>query len=299
MADKKGPQGSHEGASASHNVLWKAAKSKDECCCETYIEEAVWISCETCLQWYHVQCVKLKGLTEEMVAKIERYECPFCAVSAVMYQKLDNSEQVKSLFHSAIKEEFIIVKDELRDAVKEAVTIAVKETTPSVVSGVVKETTSYAAKLESNLNVAASQQMVEEVTRRMDSDKIEREKRRLNVVIMKVPESKAPSAEQRRADDIRYCHEELEMKKEDIQKVWRAGKKEADSDDYCRPLIIQLVNESAVDYWTDGGKGYKTESGVWINKDLCKADRKANFLARSERRKRLTQVTKTSPVAVV
>ena len=42
-------------------------------------------------------------------------------------------------------------------------------------------------------------------------------------------------------------------------------------------------------YDTDRGKGYLTDSGYWVNRDLCEADRKANFLVRSEWRKRKAQ----------
>ena len=38
---------------------------------------------------------------------------------------------------------------------------------------------------------------------------------------------------------------------------------------------------------TRNGKGLQTESGHWINNDLCSADRRANFLACEEKRKRL------------
>ena len=39
--------------------------------------------------------------------------------------------------------------------------------------------------------------------------------------------------------------------------------------------------------WTINGKSHKTECGDWISKDLCEADRKANFLAREEKRKNI------------
>ena len=57
--------------------------------------------------------------------------------------------------------------------------------------------------------------------------------------------------------------------------------------DYCRPLIIQMADMETVNEWTRDGRGLQTESGHWINNDLCAADRRANFLAREERRKRL------------
>ena len=287
--------------SASHNILQsnKAGygvarsndKSQDDCICKQHIDEAVWIMCESCSQWYHVDCVKLKGMTPSMVKLIQDYACPYCVVSAVMYQRLDNSDQLKSIIQDVVKTELKAVKDEIKDVVITATSTAVKESTPDVVSSVVKETKSYANVVEET-SVQNSQRIVEEVTRNINSDKVERERRKQNVVIMKVPESKAISAGQRRADDFNFCHEKLLIDKRDIDKVWRAGKKDDAREDYCRPLIIRLVDEECVDYWTDGGKGYLTDSGHWINRDLCRADRTANFLVRKERRKRTSQANK-------
>ncbi|MCP4459078.1 MAG: hypothetical protein GY816_13805 [Cytophagales bacterium] len=165
-----------------------------------------------------------------------------------------------------------------------------KESTPAVVSGVVEKTKSYAAALDNNNNTKSTKQVVEEVARKIDSDKVERERRKLNVIVMKVPESNAPSSGQRQADDLKFCYDELKMKKTDIDKVWRAGKKPVDlKEEFYRPLIIKLVDEDAVDWFTDGGSGFLSESGYWINKDLCEADRLANFQAREERRKRISR----------
>ncbi len=237
---------------------------------------------------YHVQCVKLKGLTKEVVLSIEDYECPYCVVCTAMYEENDDSVQdIKTVVKGVVKEELNDVKRELTEAVIEAAKSAMKESTPAVVSGVVEKTKSYAAALDTNNVSKSSQRVVEEVTRKMDSDKVERERRKFNVVVMKVPESDAPSSGQRLADDRKFCYEQLQMDKKEIDKVWRAGKKRTDlKEEFHRPLIIKLVDDAAVDYWTDGGKGFLTDTGYWINTDLCEADRKANFLAREERRKR-------------
>ena len=289
MGDKNGQTGGNQSLPASHDHVRKslADTPKDKCLCGMYIEDAIWILCETCEHWHHTQCVKLSGLTKDMVEAIKNYECPFCLVGALVYQQYDNTQDMKKVVQDAVKSELNTVKEELKEMVHKTM----KESTPVVVSEVVERTKqSYAAAVKVSENqkvVRASQEVVEEVTRKIDSDKVERERRRLNVVVMKVPESQAISSGQRHADDMRFCYEKLLMKKTDINKIWRAGKKDANNQDYCRPLIIQLVDEETVDYWTDDGKGYMTESGHWVNKDLCAADRRANFLVRSERRKRM------------
>ena len=295
MTDDKGQNGGLQNLpasqNASHGVAWSNDKSKKDCTCKQYISGAVWIMCESCYQWYHVDCVRLKGMTLPMVEIIQDYACPFCVVSAVMYQKLDNSDQLKSMMQDVVKTELKAVKEEIKDVVINATSTAMKESTPDVVSSVVRETKSYASVVEEK-SVQNSQRIVEEVTRNINNDKVERERRKQNVVIMKVPESKAPSAGQRRADDYKFCHEQLLIDKVEIDKVWRGGKIDDTKDDFCRPLIVRLVDEESVDYWTDGGKGYRTDSGYWINRDLCRADRTANFLVRAERRKRTSQVDK-------
>ena len=91
---------------------------------------------------------------------------------------------------------------------------------------------------------------------------------------------------------MKFCYEQLGMERTDINKVWRAGKKNSEDEEYFRPLVIQLVDEATVEYWTDSGKGFQTDTGFWVNKDLCEADRKANYLVRRERRKRMAQSPK-------
>ena len=47
-----------------------------------------------------------------------------------------------------------------------------------------------------------------------------------------------------------------------------------------------MADMATVNEWTRNGKGLQTESGHWINNDLCSSNRRANFIAREERRKR-------------
>ena len=77
------------------------------------------------------------------------------------------------------------------------------------------------------------------------------------------------------------------MKTDEFDTCWRAGKVNPNKKDYCRPLIIQIADVAAVNEWIRDEKGLQTESGYWIYNDLCTADRRSNFLAQEERRKRL------------
>ncbi|KAL5247825.1 hypothetical protein ACHWQZ_G019646 [Mnemiopsis leidyi] len=121
----------------------------------------------------------------------------------------------------------------------------------------------------------------------MDADKVEREKRRTNVVVLSAPEpAKDSSSEDKQKEDKKFCTSVLRIPAKDIKVCWRAGKADESNPNYRRPLVIRLKDEELVKEWTKDGKGHKTESGHWINRDLCAADRKANFLSREERRKR-------------
>ena len=108
------------------------------------------------------------------------------------------------------------------------------------------------------------------------------------MVVLNVPEPpETASSGQKNKLDTDFCRVKLGMDSEDFDKCWRAGKVDSSRKDYCRPLIIQMADMATVNEWTRNGKGLQTESGHWINNDLCLADRRANFLAREERRKRL------------
>ncbi|KAL5255955.1 hypothetical protein ACHWQZ_G011241 [Mnemiopsis leidyi] len=134
----------------------------------------------------------------------------------------------------------------------------------------------------------SSKTVVESVVRQLDADKVEREKRRCNLVVLSAPEpSKDLSKEQKIAEDNQFCCSVLEIPSSNIEACWRAGKIDESKPEYRRPLIIKLKSEGLAQEWTNNGVGLKTANGHWINRDLCAADRKANFLSRQERRKRM------------
>jgi len=137
----------------------------------------------------------------------------------------------------------------------------------------------------------ASETVISEVQMKMHTDTFERNKRKLNLCVLKVPESKKTTSKQRQEDDSKFCRETLKIKKDDMISCHRSGKLDADKPDHRRPLIIQTRDEESVNFYADHGKGWK-ESTYWINLDLCKADRDIRFLARKERKKRQEEAKK-------
>ena len=274
------------------------------CPCDVYIPEEISIKCDNCSLYWHICCVGLSGLNEEMVNCLTKWDCPNCFFSPhsskgmTVASSPGKNKGDCGTMKLILKEELQLIQPVIRATVEDAVrrTLPVVESSCSKkdVEAVVK-TYADAAKqsqksvIEDVTKAQFSQIVIEKFVRKLDSDKLEREKRKCNVVVLNVPESKMASSGQKHADDMKFCREELGMPSNDIETCWRAGKIDSEKPDYCRPLIIKMIDVETADDWTKNGKGYKTESGFWINKDLCDADRKANFLARQERRARMKQ----------
>ena len=264
----------------------------DYCPCKDYKEDELSLECQKCNKYWHVCCVGLKGLSEEMIASLENWQCQDC-------YKCPHSYKAGPTCDSNVN---VMVRDELH-ALQPLIKVTVEDAVKSILSKSVcsKEDVkdvvkSYAdAAKESHKEVIqqaaltqSSKVVVENVVRKLDADKVEREKRRCNVVVLSAPEPmKDSSADQKKSEDSKFCNNVLGIPSEDIEACWRAGKIDQSKPDYRRPLIIKLKNEELVQEWTKDGRGFKTQSDHWINRDLCAADRKANFLSREERRKRM------------
>ncbi|KAL5247960.1 hypothetical protein ACHWQZ_G017208 [Mnemiopsis leidyi] len=266
------------------------------CPCKEYIDGELSVGCENCGEYWHLCCVGLRGLTMEMVALLENWQCQDCYRCPHSYLK--KSPSVPSLSDcGTIK---VMVRDELnaiQPVIKVTVTVrnilsksvCSKDDIQNVVKSYAEVTQESQKKVIQQVSVAQSSKAVaENVIRKLDADKVEREKRKSNVIVLKAPEPKKDStAEQKRTKDNEFCTSVLKIPSSDIEVCWRAGKLDESKPDYCRPLVIKLKDEALVKEWPKEGKGHRTESGHWINQDLCAADRRANFQAREERRKRM------------
>ena len=252
------------------------------CACSEYIEEEISIECSVCEKFWHACCVGLTGLCEDMVLKLTSWKCPDCFSSPHTYLETSPTVNVKVIQP--------LIKATVVAALKEALpkTVASKDDVKTVVKSYADITIGNQKKvIEEAAMTQSSKAVVEKVVRQLDADKVERAKRRLNVVIMNVEEpSKEASSGQKKKVDRDFCKNVLGMKDNDFDTCWRAGSVSS-KPGHCRPLIVSMVDEATVLEWTKNGKGFKTETGYWINKDLCVADRNLNFLARQERRERM------------
>ncbi|KAL5253338.1 hypothetical protein ACHWQZ_G009410 [Mnemiopsis leidyi] len=267
----------------------------DYCPCKEYLEDELSLECQNCNKYWHLCCVGLKGLSEEMVLSLESWQCQDCYTCPHTYQLSVPSTTDNGNVGIMVKNELKALQPMIKMTVETAVrnvlskSVCSKEDIQNVVRSYAdvtkenqKEVIHQAALTQSSKTV------VESVVRKLDADKVEREKRRCNLVVLSTPEPcKDSSKEQKIAEDNKFCCNVLEIPSGDIEACWRAGKIDESKPDYRRPLIIKLKSEELAQEWTNNGKGLKTATGHWINRDLCAADRKANFLSRQERRKRM------------
>ena len=235
----------------------------------------------------------------ETVDSLESWQCPDCYTCPHSYK--DRSLSSDSATNADCRTMQVLLRDELHSiqpVIKVTVENAVRKLLPKTVCSkedVQDAVKSYADVTRENQKkvieqaslTQSSKTVVENVVRKLDADKVEREKRKLNVVVLKVPEpDKELSNEDKKEKDTEFCCDVLGLSSEEFQVCWRAGKIDDSKPGYCRPLIIKMVDDNAVEEWTRDGKGLQLDSGYWVNKDLCSADRRAYFLARQERRKR-------------
>ena len=276
----------------------------DDCVCKEHKPGEVSVACDTCTVYWHLCCVGLKGLTETMMDAVEHWDCPNCFHCPLKREEKSNSTvpttpENRSL-QLLIKEELNLINPVIRSTIKDAIRKALPAElcTMSDVKDILEESTGKAIKSYADITATsqkkvldemslaqASQTVVEEVSVRINTDKIERDNRKLNLCVLKVPESLGASAKQRQGDDFKFCRETLRIHKDDMVSCHRAGKLDTSNKEHCRPLIIQMVNLASVEHYANYGKGWKEEK-YWINLDLCKADRDARFLVRKEVKKR-------------
>ena len=142
--------------------------------------------------------------------------------------------------------------------------------------------------------VVETEKLVENATTKVldkyESDRLERERRKPNLCVMNVPESDSEEPRERGKDDLQLCITTLGMKKSEIVSTFRAGDTPT-ADQGPRPLIIKMKDEKTANFYSMNGRGKKTTSGLYINRDLCKADRHAMFMVRQARRQNREQAS--------
>lgn len=264
-----------------------APQTKATCLCGKRVRCAVWICCCSCSQWFHCGCVSLGGLTKESVEDIVKWECFQCFrppfLSSADGPISANGQDLRRL----VKEEIsAVVREELNDAFKGVCTKADVKSAIKSYAEIIKD--GHKEVMEATSGPAA----IKEVCKTLNVEQLEREKKKKNVIVSNVPEPPTNlSGEEKKAQDIRYLCHELDMDKDDIVTCFRTGKmlKESDGVLKSRPVVVVFKKEESATFWHNDKKGYKSNSH-WINADLCRADREAQYFLRQERRKRQAQL---------
>ena len=116
---------------------------------------------------------------------------------------------------------------------------------------------------------------------KIDSDTLEREKRRCNIIIREIGESKATLISDKIEEDRRRAIEILNIQDKEILNVRRAGRSRVDGS--IRPLILTVSTPELANDLHNYGRGQKRVNDLgtfWINPDLIQADRVANYKVR-------------------
>ena len=203
------------------------------------------------------------------------------------------------------------IKCILPEVVKETVTQALKEKsiTKSYVDAlkntqtavVQKATESFDNTLEKAL-VRNQKEIIQSTTARADVEDYERRNRVRNIVITGIPESESNEPKERQSYDVEKIialqFGDCELRKEDIEHCYRAGRKrEPDSGttDRPRPLVVILKSPKIAQNLHKYGVGRKVDHGLWVNPDLTKSEREAAYKARQSRRNnKLNHVANTN-----
>ncbi len=287
---------------------------KSSCPCSNEPNDTVYIQCDSCDQWWHCCCVSLGGLLDHMVEVIENWECPRCFKSPYVGMDTDASVDIVSAENSSVRD---IVKTEIKSVIGELKNI-VETTTEAALENIKKDIIEQSAKkvksyvevvktdLQEVVREKPSTQIVKQVVTQIDADNLQRVKRECNVIISNVPEVKGEDGKYSSKADKDFLYDVCEFEEDDVTSFFRAGKPVTDggsSKTVHRPLIVKLCSREAAMHYCNNGKGWMVEDEhtkdkngkavrYWINQDLSRADREANFLVREERRKRLQEKAK-------
>ena len=133
------------------------------------------------------------------------------------------------------------------------------------------------------------QALLKKASQQQDADHYERNRRKRNVVVKNMRESTQKTSKLRYDSDIQMLEEVLEVDKREIITCYRAGVKRENG--VPRLLIVTLSTPDLAEQLHNYGSGTRLENSggnkdIWINQDLIKSDRDANYQARKIMRER-------------
>ena len=297
--------------------LVDSVKKVQDCVCEeeTWKGEQV-LCCDKCDRWWHCSCAGLKGLDEPGAKLLVPWLGPCCFILSKTIQDKLGKNSPKTDEEYSITD---IVQKEIRDILPEIVSQVVAETTNKNSSPWADLFRKQTQTLEQKIDDVNDNQKLA-VAAAMDKNKmlqtvdhVEREKRKKNVVIKDVRESKLDTQVKRDDDDFDRVLEILDIDEEDLISITRAGpplgKGKNEHRTHPRPIIAMVSTPAIAQQCCGHGTGSKRYIKIrgetekreyWINADLIYADRKANWESRTlVRQQRQERIDKARAAAAV
>ena len=268
--------------------------SKGWCPCKKYEDEdELCVECEDCEQWWHLKCVGLEGLLADTVEALVRWRCPRCIMQSMGMGNTIIQETVKSEIEKAVPG---IVKSVVEATIKAK---EFKKTFADVAAGRAEQMEKKVEKtVEKTMHLAIKdnqEALLQKASQKQDAEHFEREKRKRNIVVSNLRESSMTTPQGRYASDVKKLAEILELEEKEIVRCYRAGAKRPNGEP--RLLIATLITPAHAQHYHEYGSGYKIETregkkDIWINEDLIKADRDANYNARKIMREKRVELAK-------
>ena len=230
--------------------------------------------------------VTLKQLREELVMLEGKLRPVNTATNKVLSAPVDarSSETIRLI----LKEELHVTSGMMAAQIGDKVNQAITTKTKSWAEALKKKSTVVVDKdaMEEIVNSTTDHSVKSNEMKASDTEH-QRRRRIRNIVVKKVAECTDKDPKKRMAFDMRFLNEVLGVGQGEILTCFRAGARRTNADpNKPRPLVCSLKTADDVEYWTDGGKGWRVENPedrnkpYWINRDLCAADADAGFRAR-------------------
>ena len=270
----------------------------DRCPCKMS-KDVYKIICSTCEQSWHTSCANLKYLEEPGVKELIEWECPRCW--SLPFILNDQMQMDNSKLQNFIKDEF----DKIEKANKEiAKSVSDEESTGKVKFAELLKQNAEEMKNEAKSTIKSTiadeksklvKTAMESSQKANDSNYMEREKRKKNVVLVNAPESTKKNVTDQNAEDRELVLELLQVSEEEIKGLYRAGPPLGEGKNkertLPRPIIVSLSTPQLAESLHEYGSGKKLiydcydgekklEIPVYCNKDLILSDRVANYEAR-------------------
>ena len=284
----------------------------DKCPCGKQHKKSFMKQCIKCVRWWHAQCVTLQGLGEKELNLLKTWVCPLCYTlpegvvngNQQNVSKTDIETVVQSQTNKIIKEiksvkAAVITKDNLKELVAATLKNELDKNLDeqsnkwsNVLQDNREETSRVISQTINENNSRVIHEVVNNSKQQMDADQRERDLRKCNVVINDLGESTARLTNDKVREDLNRACQVLGVEQDEIVKVWRSGPPKQGERPRPRSLIVTVINPELANQLHDYGRGVKRvctsdrHLKFWVNPDLIKADRDANFNAREAARAR-------------